>query len=84
MQQHNNLSDDGPSEIMTEAKISSFKGKHNNCQKEEGLVRVAEICSLMGHRNNFQMEKGLEIISGAGDFDEIIGGKFTTTKNLEK
>ena len=35
------LSDDGPSRIMTEAKRSSFLGQLNSSHKEKGLARVA-------------------------------------------
>ena len=53
------LSDDGPSRIMTEAKRSSFLGQLNSSHKEKGLARVAEGSSPMVQRNNSQKEKGL-------------------------
>ena len=69
---------------------SSFMGPLNNSQKEKGLARVgvkrrtraAERSSLMGRPINSRKEKGFAIISGAGDFDEITGGKVATPKNL--
>jgi hypothetical protein len=43
----------------------------------------AKRSSFMGHLNDSQKGKGLAIISGAGDFDEITGGKVATPKNSE-
>jgi len=46
-------------------------------------TREAERSSFLGHLNDSQKEKGLAVISGAGDFDEITGGKVVTPKNSE-